>query len=74
MDERFLIGFATIIVLGIGAYWISWRLRIPAILLLLALGFVTGPVTGLINPDEIFGAILLPVVSASVAVILFEGG
>ena len=74
MDERFLIGFATIIVLGIGAYWFSWRLRIPAILLLLALGFVTGPVTGLINPDEIFGNILLPVVSASVAVILFEGG
>jgi len=74
MDERFLIGFATIIVLGIGAYWASWRLGIPAILLLLASGFVAGPVTGLINPDEIFGNILLPVVSASVAVILFEGG
>ncbi|HET7290601.1 MAG TPA: cation:proton antiporter [Thermodesulfobacteriota bacterium] len=74
MDEHFLIGFATIIVLGIGAYWVSWRLRIPAILLLLASGFVAGPVTGLINPDEIFGDILLPVVTASVAVILFEGG
>ncbi|KAB2832471.1 MAG: hypothetical protein F9K51_05050 [Candidatus Dadabacteria bacterium] len=74
MQEHFLIGFATIIVLGIGAYWVSWRLRIPAILLLLASGFVAGPVTGLINPDEIFGGILLPVVTASVAVILFEGG
>jgi NhaP-type Na+/H+ or K+/H+ antiporter len=74
MGEHFLIGFAAIIVLGIGAYWVSWRLGIPAILLLLASGFVAGPVTGLINPDEIFGDILLPVVSVCVAVILFEGG
>lgn len=74
MGESFLIGLAAIIVLGIGAYWVSWRLRIPAILLLLASGFVAGPVTGLINPDRIFGDILLPVVSVCVAVILFEGG
>lgn len=74
MGENFLIGFAAILVLGIGAYWLAWKLSIPAILLLLLSGFVAGPVTGLIDPDRIFGHLLLPVVTMSVAVILFEGG
>ncbi len=74
MDEGFLLGFAVIIVLGVGAYWVSWRLGVPAILLLLASGFIAGPVTGFIDPDKIFGDTLLPVVSVFVAVILFEGG
>ncbi|MEM8550346.1 MAG: cation:proton antiporter [Verrucomicrobiota bacterium] len=65
-----------ILVLAIGAVaqWMGWRLKIPAILLLLASGLVAGPLTGLIKPDKAFGDILLPVVSAAVAVILFEGG
>jgi len=33
-----------------------------------------GPLTGLLNPDEIFGSALLPIVSLSVALILYEGG
>ncbi|MFI5323895.1 MAG: cation:proton antiporter [Thermodesulfobacteriota bacterium] len=60
--------------LGIGSYWVSWRAGVPAIMLLLASGFIAGPLTGLVNPDRIFGEILLPVVSVSVAVVLFEGG
>lgn len=69
-----LIGLTTIIVLGIGAQWIAWRLGLPAILLLLVSGFIAGPATGFINPDKLFGDLLLPIVSVSVAVILFEGG
>ncbi len=38
------------------------------------IGFIAGPVTDLVDPDELFGDLLIPVVSASVAVILFEGG
>ena len=60
--------------LGIVAQWLSWRLRLPSILLLLILGFVAGPVTGFLDPDELFGDLLVPLVSVSVAVILFEGG
>ncbi|HWP92813.1 MAG TPA: sodium:proton antiporter [Thermodesulfobacteriota bacterium] len=74
MSEFPLIGIASIIALGIGAQWLAWRFRLPSILLLLILGFVAGPVTGFLNPDVLFGELLLPVVSLSVSIILFEGG
>ena len=74
MSEFPLIGIAGIIALGIGAQWLAWRFRLPSILLLLLLGFVAGPVTGFLNPDVLFGELLLPIVSLSVSIILFEGG
>jgi NhaP-type Na+/H+ or K+/H+ antiporter len=74
MAENILLGLSCIIVLGIAASWLAWRLRLPSILLLLIFGFVAGPATGFLCPDELFGDLLLPVVSLSVAVILFEGG
>jgi NhaP-type Na+/H+ or K+/H+ antiporter len=74
MDQSLLLGLASIVILGIGASWLAWRLRLPSILLLLIFGFVAGSVTGFLNPDELFGDLLLPVVSLSVAIILFEGG
>ena len=72
--EHPLIGLAGIVVVGIAAQWLSWRLRLPAIFLLLLAGFVAGGVTGWIDPDELLGATLFPIVSLSVAIILFEGG
>ena len=74
MSEHLLVGLATILVLGIGAQWLAWRVSLPAILLLLIFGFIAGPATGFINPNDIFGNLLLPLVSVSVAIILFEGG
>ncbi|MDX9856973.1 MAG: cation:proton antiporter [candidate division Zixibacteria bacterium] len=74
MSEHIIIGLGSIIVLGILAQWLAWRLHLPAILLLLLTGFFAGPVFGLLHPDELFGDILFPIVSMSVAVILFEGG
>ncbi|MFQ5586470.1 MAG: cation:proton antiporter [Thermodesulfobacteriota bacterium] len=74
MTEELIIGLAGIMVMGISAQWVAWRLKIPSILLLLFFGFMAGPITGFINTDEIFGDILFPVVSLSVAIILFEGG
>ncbi|HZD11095.1 MAG TPA: cation:proton antiporter, partial [Candidatus Binatia bacterium] len=74
MTEDLLLGLASIVVFGVGAQWLAWRLRLPSILLLLLAGFVAGPVTGLVHPDELLGPLLFPVVSVSVAVILFEGG
>jgi len=41
---------------------------------LLIFGFIAGPVTGLIDPNVLFGNLLLPLVSVTVAIILFEGG
>jgi NhaP-type Na+/H+ or K+/H+ antiporter len=72
--ESAVVGLTVIIVLGIGAQLISWRLRLPAILILLVTGFLAGPVTGMVDPDVILGELLFPFVSLSVAVILFEGG
>jgi NhaP-type Na+/H+ or K+/H+ antiporter len=74
MAEHILLGLASIIVLGIGAEWLAWRLRLPSILLLLIFGIVVGPVIGFLNPDALFGDLLLPIVSLAVAIILFEGG
>ena len=74
MAENLLIGISAIIILGIFGQWISWQLKIPSILLLLIFGFIAGPITGLLNPDEFFGDLLFPFVSISVAIILFEGG
>ena len=74
MSEYLLLGLAAIIVLGIIAQWLSWRFKIPSILLLLIFGFVAGPVTGLLNPDELLGNLLYPFLSLTVGIILFECG
>ena len=74
MHEHQIIGIASILVLGIAAQWLAWRTHLPSILLLLICGFVAGPVTGVLDPDAIFGPSLFPIVSLSVAIILFEGG
>lgn len=60
--------------LGIAAQWLAWRLRLPAILFLLVAGLAAGPGLGFIEPDRLFGELLFPFISLSVAVILFEGG
>ncbi len=62
-----------VLVLGIAAQWVAWRLHLPSILLLVS-GIVVGPVTGYLDPDTLFGDLLGPVISLSVAIILFEGG
>ncbi len=74
MSEELLIGVASILVLGILAQWIAWRLRLPSILVLLMFGFLAGPLTGFLHVDALLGDLLFPVVSISVGVILFEGG
>lgn len=74
MDQNLLYTMAAVLVLGVGAQWLSWRLKQPSILALLILGIIAGPVTGLLRPDEQFGDMLFPLVSLGVALVLFEGG
>jgi NhaP-type Na+/H+ or K+/H+ antiporter len=74
MNDNLLYIIAAIIVLGVLAQWLSWRMRVPSILALLLIGIVIGPVTGLLRPDDMFGDILFPMVSLGVALVLFEGG
>jgi len=74
VGEDALASLAVIVVLGIGAQWVAWRLQVPSILLLLLGGFIAGPVTGWVDPDHLLGETLFPIVSISVGIILFEGG
>src|SRR5690554_6016347 len=64
---------ASIGVLSLSFQWLAWRMRVPAILFLLAGGILVGPVLGFLKSDEVFGDLLFPLVSLAVAVILFEG-
>lgn len=66
-----LIGIAIIISVAIVSEWLAWRLGLPSILVLLIAGFAAG---FYVDPDAIFGDLLQPLVSISVAIILFEGG
>jgi NhaP-type Na+/H+ or K+/H+ antiporter len=59
--------------LSLASQWLAWRLRVPAILFLLSAGFLMGPVTGVLDPDQLFGDLLFPFISLAVVVILFEG-
>lgn len=74
MTGNLMLALALIGILGSLAQWAAWWLKLPSILLLLVLGIVLGkPVTGLIDPDLLFGDLLFPMVSLAVSVILFEG-
>jgi NhaP-type Na+/H+ or K+/H+ antiporter len=73
MHDHILIILTGIGLLSIVCQWFAWWVKLPAILFLLIVGIIAGPVTGWLHPDEIFGDLLFPMVSLSVAIILFEG-
>lgn len=62
-----------ILVLGIGSQWVSWKYRMPAIVVMSLAGLIAGPFLGFMNPEESFGALYDPFISIAVAIILFEG-
>ena len=72
--EEILLGLTGILLLGLLAQWLAWRIHLPSILLLLLLGFAAGNFLSGFGPDELLGELLFPLVSLSVAIILFEGG
>ncbi len=83
-----MVEFASIIILGIAAQWISWRYRVPAILPLIIIGLLVGPISTLWTEsghkfiEPIFrdghglfpGESLFYFVSLAIGIILFEGG
>ncbi len=73
MEFSALTTIAGIGFLGAVAQWVAWRVRLPAILFLLLFGILVGPILSWLDPDAFFGDLLFPLVSLSVAVILFEG-
>jgi NhaP-type Na+/H+ or K+/H+ antiporter len=65
---------AGLVALGVFAQWCAAKIHLPAIVVLLGVGVLIGPVSGLVDPDEVFADLLSPCVSLAVALILFEGG
>lgn len=73
MTPNLALALVAILAVGFLAQWIAWRVGLPAIVFLLAAGIVLGPVSGVLDPDLVFGEHLFPVLSLAVAIILFEG-
>jgi NhaP-type Na+/H+ or K+/H+ antiporter len=85
-----MVELSSIIILGIFAQWLAWRIRIPAILPLILIGLMVGPLSSLITEDghkilepiynEKYNTGLFPgeylfyFVSLAIGIILFEGG
>jgi len=72
--NEILTGLGLVIVLAIGCQLLASWLRIPAIVLLLPVGFAAGAITSDVHPDELFGTSFNPLVDVGVALILFEAG
>jgi len=83
-----MLELAGIIILGIIAQWVAWRLKLPAILPLILIGLLVGPIATLFTEDGekliqpiwngevgLFpGDGLYYFVSLAISIILFEGG
>jgi len=83
-----MVELAGIIILGIIAQWMAWRLKLPAILPLILIGLLVGPISTLFT--EHGGKLIEPIwngqaglfpgeglyyfVSLAISIILFEGG
>jgi NhaP-type Na+/H+ or K+/H+ antiporter len=72
--NQVLFGLALTVVLAVGSQVLARSLRIPALIVLLPVGFAAGAMTDDINPDHLLGAAFQPLVSLAVALILFDAG
>ncbi len=68
-----MLSIALVVAAGMACQWVAWRMKLPAIVPLLAVGFLAGPVFQWVNPQEQAGDLFFPFISLSVAIILFEG-
>lgn len=83
-----MVELAGIIIIGIFAQWVAWRMKLPAILPLIIAGLLVGPISTFFTADgekliqPIFdgtsglfpGESLFWFVSLSIGIVLFEGG
>lgn len=72
--NQVLTGVGLILALAVGSQVLASRLRIPALIVLLPVGFAVGALTADVNPERLLGPAFEPLVSLSVAVILYDAG
>ncbi|WP_314622699.1 cation:proton antiporter [Streptomyces stackebrandtii] len=73
-DDEILLGLALTVVLATGSQILASKLRVPALIILLPVGFTAGAITDIIHPDKLLGPDFSAMVSLSVAVILYDAG
>ena len=73
-SDEVLLGLGLVLVLAVSAQLLARRLRLPAIVVLLPVGFLAGVATDDVHPDALLGQLFQPFVSIAVGVILFEAG
>jgi NhaP-type Na+/H+ or K+/H+ antiporter len=69
-----LLGIGLVLVLAVGSQLLARALRLPAIVVLLPVGFIAGILTADVRPNDLLGPLYQPFVSVTVGVILFEAG
>src|SRR5690349_14254535 len=85
MSEQIVLQLAGVLILGVAIQWVAWWARFRGFLVWGGAGLALGPGSGLLvrwgvlshvllEPDALFGELLLPAVSLAVALVLFEGG
>ena len=72
--NQVLTGIALIVVLAVGSQVLASQLRIPALIVMLPAGFLAGLATSDVNPSRLLGPAFQPLVSLSVALILYDAG
>lgn len=74
MEDTILLLVVGVAVAGVFGQWLGWKLKLPAIIPLLAIGALAGPVAGIIRPSVALGEVMRPAIGMAVAIIVFEGG
>ncbi|MFG3232866.1 cation:proton antiporter [Streptomyces antibioticus] len=73
-EDQVFRGLGLIVALAAGSQVLASRLRIPALIVLLPVGFTAGALTDAVNPERLLGDAFSPLVSLAVAVILYDAG
>ena len=74
MEDTILLLVVGVAVAGVFGQWLGWKLKLPAIIPLLAIGALAGPIAGVIRPSIALGEVMRPAIGMAVAIIVFEGG
>ena len=74
MEDTILLLVVGVAVAGVFGQWLGWRLKLPAIIPLLVIGAIAGPIAGVVKPSVALGEVMRPAIGMAVAIIVFEGG
>jgi NhaP-type Na+/H+ or K+/H+ antiporter len=72
--DQILFGLGLTVALAVGSQVLAHLLRIPALIVLLPVGFTAGALTNDVDPTDLLGPAFQPLVSLSVALVLYDAG